>query len=112
MMTINSQNTPDNQSTPLALKHTRKLSVVFSLGLLAGILIWAKLRLVTDIPRSAYAVPREIEQAETDQDPDAIEIEHQDAQAIDADSITEPPLDKNLESTEKSGADPSPYPKP
>ena len=29
------------------------------LGMLAGVLIWAKLRLVTDIPRSAYADPRE-----------------------------------------------------
>ena len=112
MMTINSQNTPDNQSTPLALKHTRKLSVVFSLGLLAGILIWAKLRLVTDIPRSAYAVPREIEQAETDQDPKAIEIEHQGGQAIDAESGTEPPLDKNHESTKTSGDDSSPNPHP
>lgn len=104
-MTINSQNNSDNQPTPLAIKHTRKLSVVFSLGLLAGILIWAKLRLVTDIPRSAYAVPREIEQAETDQDPAAIGIEHQGAQAIDAEAGAEPPLDKNLETTETSGDD-------
>jgi len=27
--------------------------------MLAGVLIWAKLRLVTDIPRSAYAEPKE-----------------------------------------------------
>lgn len=38
---------------------TRNLSLLFCLGALAGILIWAKLRLVTDIPRSAYADPRE-----------------------------------------------------
>ncbi|MBL4698700.1 MAG: hypothetical protein JKX70_07690 [Phycisphaerales bacterium] len=40
-------------------KHTRNLSVVLCLGMLAGVLIWSKLRLVTDIPRSAYADPRE-----------------------------------------------------
>ena len=28
-------------------------------GTLAGVLIWTKLRLATDVPRSAYAVPRE-----------------------------------------------------
>lgn len=33
----------------------------------AGVLIWSKLRLATDIPRSAYAVP---EQAEEAHDPD------------------------------------------
>lgn len=31
------------------------------MGMLAGVLIWAKLRLVTDIPRSAYADPREVD---------------------------------------------------
>ena len=30
---------------------------VLSAGALAGVLIWSKLRLVTDIPRSAYAEP-------------------------------------------------------
>jgi len=28
-------------------------------GALAGILIWSKLRVVTEMPRSAYAVPKE-----------------------------------------------------
>jgi hypothetical protein len=37
----------------------RSFSLLLCLGTLAGILIWAKLRLVTDIPRSAYADPRE-----------------------------------------------------
>ena len=54
---------PSNQPTPKHThsfaKHTRNLSVVLCLGMLAGVLIWAKLRLVTDIPRSAYADPRE-----------------------------------------------------
>jgi hypothetical protein len=38
---------------------TRSLSLLLCLGALAGVLIWAKLRLVTDIPRSAYADPNE-----------------------------------------------------
>jgi len=106
-MTINTQHTPDNKSTPLSLKHTRKLSVVFSLGLLAGVLIWAKLRLVTDIPRSAYAEPREVQQPETDQD-----SEHLDDPDIDADPSTEPPIDKNHTSTKISGDEPAPRSSP
>ncbi|MDF1810045.1 MAG: hypothetical protein P1U42_10150 [Phycisphaerales bacterium] len=39
--------------------YTRNLALMMCLGMLAGVLIWAKLRLVTDIPRSAYADPRE-----------------------------------------------------
>lgn len=38
---------------------TRSFSLLLCLGALAGVLIWAKLRLVTDIPRSAYADPQE-----------------------------------------------------
>lgn len=38
---------------------TRSLSLLLCLGALAGVLIWAKLRLVTDIPRSAYADPKD-----------------------------------------------------
>lgn len=41
---------------------TRSASLLLSLGALAGVLIWAKLRLVTDIPRSAYAEPHEVDQ--------------------------------------------------
>jgi hypothetical protein len=37
----------------------KPLGILLCLGALAGVLIWAKLRLVTDIPRSAYADPRE-----------------------------------------------------
>ena len=43
------------------MKQSRNLSAVLCLGMLAGVLIWAKLRLVTDIPRSAYADPREVQ---------------------------------------------------
>ncbi len=50
-----------NNNSPQSLAgKTRNLSLVLCLGLLAGVLIWAKLRLVTDIPRSAYADPREV----------------------------------------------------
>ncbi|MFI4898591.1 MAG: hypothetical protein ACIARR_12295 [Phycisphaerales bacterium JB059] len=36
------------------------LSTALSVGALAGLLIWTKLRLVSDLPRSAYAVPPEV----------------------------------------------------
>lgn len=38
-------------------RRARQAVFVLSAGALAGVLIWSKLRLVTDIPRSAYAVP-------------------------------------------------------
>ncbi len=41
-------------------KHVRSMTFILCMGMLAGVLIWAKLRLVTDIPRSAYAVPEEV----------------------------------------------------
>lgn len=56
--------------------HTRSVSLLLCMGMLAGVLIWAKLRLVTDIPRSAYADPREHQHPEDHPD---------DAQAGDAD---------------------------
>lgn len=56
-MTHNQSNKPHESLGGKA----RNLSVVLCLGMLAGVLIWAKLRLVTDIPRSAYADPREVE---------------------------------------------------
>ncbi len=66
---------PEPQRRSL-IKHSRGLLVMLSIGMLAGVLIWAKLRLVTDIPRSAYADPREVETPEgqppeqgQDQDP-------------------------------------------
>ena len=36
------------------------LSTALSVGALAGLLIWTKLRLVSDLPRSAYAVPPQV----------------------------------------------------
>lgn len=47
-------------------KHARSLTFLLCLGMLAGVLIWAKLRLVTDIPRSAYADPEEQAQGQVD----------------------------------------------
>lgn len=46
--------------------HLRNFSLLLCLGMLAGVLIWAKLRLVTDIPRSAYANPREAAMGSSD----------------------------------------------
>ena len=47
-------------NTKINERRARALTFMLSLGMLAGVLIWAKLRLVTDIPRSAYPVPREL----------------------------------------------------
>ncbi len=55
---------PKIQKKRSFIKRSQGILVVLSLGMLAGVLIWAKLRLVTDIPRSAYADPREIENQE------------------------------------------------
>lgn len=40
------------------------LGTALSIGALAGLLIWTKLRLVSDLPRSAYAVPQEVARGE------------------------------------------------
>ena len=45
------------------------LSTLLSVGALAGLLIWTKLRLVSDLPRSAYAVPQEIVPEDEGADP-------------------------------------------
>ncbi len=46
-------------NTKINERRARALTFMLSLGMLAGVLIWAKLRLVTDIPRSALAEPKE-----------------------------------------------------
>lgn len=38
-------------------EHTRRAVFVMGTMAVAGVLIWSKLRLATNIPRSAYAVP-------------------------------------------------------
>jgi len=57
------------------LYRSRGLLVILSVGMLAGVLIWAKLRLVTDIPRSAYADPRESRSIEEQSGGEPIESE-------------------------------------
>lgn len=52
-------------------RRSRALTFMLSLGMLAGVLIWAKLRLVTDLPRSALADPKEVDQ--TRRDPEIVD---------------------------------------
>lgn len=52
----------------------RVLTFMLSMGMLAGVLIWAKLRLVTDIPRSALAIPEEVEARTDDQGNELIDM--------------------------------------
>ncbi len=51
-------------NTKINQRRARALTFMLSLGMLAGVLIWAKLRLVTDIPRSALADPKQVDAAE------------------------------------------------
>ena len=50
-------------NTKINQRRARALTFMLSLGMLAGVLIWAKLRLVTDIPRSALADPKQVDTA-------------------------------------------------
>ena len=72
---------PSNHSNSQS-KYIRNLALMMCLGMLAGILIWAKLRLVTDIPRSAYADPRE---TQLDPKPNQPQIVTSDDQTTDLD---------------------------
>ncbi len=56
---------------------TRSFALLLCMGALAGVLIWAKLRLVTDIPRSAYADPREEQVDDTEQASDQFSDDEQ-----------------------------------
>jgi hypothetical protein len=42
-------------------EHSRGAVFVMGMMAVAGVLIWSKLRLATNIPRSAYAVPEQVE---------------------------------------------------
>ncbi|MFK7759325.1 MAG: hypothetical protein AB8C13_05195 [Phycisphaerales bacterium] len=68
----------------------RALTFMLSLGMLAGVLIWAKLRLVTDIPRSALAVPEEVDGQRGD--PESVDsVEHDESGLpVENDSANEP----------------------
>lgn len=84
----------DKASKHSITKQTRNLTLILSIGMLAGVLIWAKLRLVTDIPRSAYADPRDVEPPKDIADTDADQSPEQD-QDPDESSETDPgPVDK------------------
>lgn len=81
--------TPSRSQSGLARGATRSLALLVCLGTLAGVLIWAKLRLVTDIPRSAYADPRENEQnAQDGQDAGG----EGDGQRVNGDAVDDAPL--------------------
>ncbi len=86
-MTHNENNKFFNKSS--LSKQTRNLTFVLCMGMLAGVLIWAKLRLVTDIPRSAYAEPRELDASGSDENSyqnDDISISDEDEQSIESES--------------------------
>jgi len=65
------------------------LSTVLSIGALAGLLIWTKLRLVSDLPRSAYAVPHEIEESGSEKDADPTSEKTPERDESDADRISD-----------------------
>lgn len=59
----------DDRGRPATSRARRKIAVsgAMAASLVCGLLIWAKLRLVTDIPRTAYATPeRRVENAPAD----------------------------------------------
>ena len=82
-MTEQHQHNIHNKSHPGGPK---PLGILMCLGALAGVLIWAKLRLVTDIPRSAYADPREQYQPEPCDGQSACDADISDAQSQASDS--------------------------
>lgn len=67
---MSEQHNNQHEHKGLNANATRSFALLFCMGALAGVLIWAKLRLVTDIPRSAYADPRERMVDESDQETD------------------------------------------
>ncbi len=53
-------------------RFNKALTLMLGVGTLAGVLIWAKLRLVTDIPRTVLAEPED-ELSPKDSDPSSID---------------------------------------
>lgn len=43
---------------PTRRRAPRNLSLLLAMGAVAGLLLWAKLRLVSNMPRSVYADPK------------------------------------------------------
>jgi len=89
-------------------KHTRNFAFVACLGLLAGVLIWAKLRLVTDIPRSAFATPDQVEPA---QNPHTERAQDQD-EDLDQGVIEGDQSDQDLDEPDESNRDAQDRPNP
>lgn len=87
----------------------RQAVFVLGIGSLAGVLIWSKLRLVTDIPRSAYAVPEQGEPSVT-RDGSAPNTRDQvdlAPQSVDPAGVPRAGLDLSVEGTESGLADPA-----
>lgn len=74
---------------------SRQAVFVLSAGALAGVLIWSKLRLVTDIPRSAYAVPEGEENAQPPE-----------AHPVHPDQVIDPVIDPDADP--EVGSEPNP----
>jgi len=70
--------------TKINQRRARALTFMLSLGMLAGVLIWAKLRLVTDIPRSALAEPREVERPRAEPGDSEVHIEIEPVDSIES----------------------------
>ncbi len=66
----NASSTPSTSlsSTASRMSASRRLAhaAVLGLGVFAGLLMWSRLKIVTDTPRSAYAEPRAVEPAAGD----------------------------------------------
>ncbi len=67
---MDQQHEPTNESHASSnasrMSASRRLAhvAVLGLGVFAGLLMWSRLKIVTDTPRSAYAVPRAVEPAD------------------------------------------------
>jgi hypothetical protein len=95
-----------NSKNSTFVKQTRNLALVLCMGTLAGVLIWAKLRLVTDIPRSAYADPREVEIPEDHaQDSDLDQSSDTESEAKEVNEIDHESMDSQLHRPEAKSPD-------
>lgn len=65
-MSQTTSQTPGQQRKRSLLSASRPWVAFAFIGATAGMLIWSKLRLVSGLPRSAYAVPEERVDAEPD----------------------------------------------
>lgn len=75
-----------NQTSSRRSRWRRPAGAVFIFVLFAGMLFWTKLRLVSDIPRSAYAVPKE-------EQPDRLPLPVDGESDLEADSPDDPSAD-------------------